>query len=47
MSSMEANRKSQKVFPLVEMAENHESVPLHVKTVPCVMSLTSDVNFMV
>ena len=47
MSSREANRKSQKVFPLVEMAEKHESVPLHVKTVSYVLSLTSDVTFLV
>ena len=31
MSAREANRKSQKLFPLVKMMEKHGSVPIHLK----------------
>ena len=30
MSAREANRKSQKLFPLVNMAEKHVDVPIHL-----------------
>ena len=31
MFSREANRKSQKSIPFVKMAENHRSMPVHIK----------------
>ena len=30
MSAREANRKSQKLFPIVKQAEKHGSVPIHL-----------------
>ena len=31
MSAREANRKSQKLFPLVKMTEKHGRTPMHLK----------------